>query len=176
MKNSVFYNLMVFCLGLLLIAGLSACSESQENRVSPPATASAQVGDVTVTINYSQPSVKGRKIWGDLVPYNQVWRTGANEATVFEINKDIQVEGKKLAAGKYALFSVPQNGNTWKVLFNSEFDQWGAYKYKKEKDVLEVEAKATKTDKFTELLTFEITPDGLVKILWENLEVSFQLK
>src|SRR6185312_17306339 len=87
---------------LLTLVTTSAIAQDKKTRTSPPATATGTIAGSTITINYSQPSVKGRKIWGELVPYNQVWRTGANEATTFETSKAIKVEGAALPAGKYA--------------------------------------------------------------------------
>ena len=176
MKKSTLYKNSFLFIGAFLILLLNACTESKENRVSPPATASTQVGDVTLTIDYSQPSVKGRKIWGELVPYNQIWRTGANEATVFDISGDITVGDQTLTKGKYALFTIPKQGDTWEVILNTEHDQWGAYNYDESKDAIKrFDAQVQKTDKFTEIMTFEVNTDGTVKLLWENLEVSFQI-
>jgi hypothetical protein len=101
-------RLFGFASVLLLFVGLSACAQGDKSsRPSPPATATGKVGGANITINYSSPSVKGRKIWGDLVPYGKVWRAGANEATTFETDKAITVEGKNLPAGKYSLFALP---------------------------------------------------------------------
>ena len=85
----------------------SWAQEDKSKRPSPPATAAGKIRSSTITISYSSPSVKGRKIFGGLVPYGQVWRAGANEATIFSTDKDIEVEGKKLPAGKYSLFMTP---------------------------------------------------------------------
>jgi len=96
----------------------SAFAQDKSKRPSPPDSSSGKIGAATVSINYGSPSVKGRKIWGDLVPYGKVWRFGANEPTVFTTNKDITVEGKPLKAGKYAVFAIP-NENEWQLLFSS---------------------------------------------------------
>ncbi len=94
---------------------------------SPPAVAAGKVGGASITIAYSSPSVKGRKIWGDLVPYGKAWRAGANEATTFATDKDITVEGKALKAGKYSVFVVASE-KEWEFIFNSETGQWGIKK------------------------------------------------
>src|SRR5690606_36339301 len=91
---------------------------------SPPATASGKIGDATVTITYSSPGVKGREIFGGLVPYDKVWRAGANQATLLETTAAIQVEGKNLPAGKYTLFMLPTANKGWSVILNSETGQW----------------------------------------------------
>lgn len=151
--------------------------DAQENlaaRPSPPAVARGQVGDAALVINYSQPAVKGRVIWGELVPYGKVWRTGANEATVFETNADIMIAGKTLPAGKYGLFTIPGE-KEWTLIFNSEWDQWGAYKYDAAKDVLRVTAVPAKSLSFNERMQFEVS-DGNVVLLWENLQVTVPVK
>ena len=102
---------------LLILAffGFIFSSNAQnKSRQSPPATAMNKVADVSIKVDYSQPSVKDRTIWGDLVPYEKVWRTGANEATTIEFSKDVSVDGKKISAGKYALFTIP-GPNEWIV-------------------------------------------------------------
>ena len=124
-----------------------------------------------IVVNYSSPAVKGRMIWGGLVPYGKVWRTGANEATVFETSKDIVLSGQTLPAGKYALFTIPAE-NEWTVIFNSEWNQWGAFKYNKEKDVLRLNVRPDKSTSFNERLKFEVIDDEVV-MYWENLKVGF---
>ena len=147
----------------------------QESKPSPSATATSKIGDKTVTISYSQPSVKGREIWGKLVPFNEVWRTGANEATTFEVDKDVTIEGQSLKAGKYGLFTIPTEGGEWTIIFNSIAQQWGAYSYDAKKDVLRIKVKSKKTDKMAERLTFDIKENN-VNLAWEKLTVSFVVK
>ena len=140
----------------------------------PAVTATGKAGNVNITITYGSPSVKGRTIWGDLVPYGKVWRTGANDATTFEIDGDIKVEGQSLPKGKYSLFTIPEAGE-WTIIINKNAKQWGAYSYKQEDDVLRVKVKSTKSSSFNEALTYQIA-DGKVFIRWENLEVAFKVK
>ena len=166
-----------FFLAFLLIS-VSACGQNN-NRPSPPATATGKAGGANITINYSSPSVKGRKIWGELVPYNQVWRAGANEATIFTTDKDITVEGKKLPAGKYSLFALPGE-NEWQFIFNSETGQWGIKRtgeanFDPAKNVLTVTAKPMKSSTMNEKLVYDITPSGF-SLKWENLEVPVHIK
>lgn len=144
-----------------------------EKRESPPDTVIGFVGKTKILIDYSRPYVKGRKIWGDLVPYDKIWRTGANEATVFEISKDLKIEGQLLPAGKYALFTEP--GETeWRIIFNSMWDQWGVEQYKERHNVLSVTVKPGKAPNFTEQFTFYIV-NKRVFFRWENLEVGFKV-
>jgi hypothetical protein len=149
-----------------------AQEEDKTKRPSPPATATAKVGKANITINYGQPSVKGREVWGKLVPYGQVWRTGANEATTFETDKDIKVQGKVLPAGKYGFFTVPGE-KEWTIVFNKVPNQWGAFKYDQAQDYMRVTAKPKKSAKFNEKLLYSINK-GWVSIDWENLDVSFK--
>ena len=146
-----------------------------ETKPSPAATATGKVGDKTITIAYSQPAVKGREVFGKLVPFNEVWRTGANDATTFTTDKDITVEGKALKAGTYSLFTIPTEKGEWTIIFNSEAKQWGAYKYDAKKDVLRVNVKSSKTATVTERMTFDIK-DGNVNLMWEKLAVAFKEK
>jgi len=144
---------------------------------SPLATTKAELSSgAIINITYSQPSVKGRKIGKDLEPLpGQVWRTGANKATVFEVSKDVTVEGKALPAGKYALFTLV-DGNEWSIIFNKVWDQWGAFKYKQADDILRVSVKAEKADPFAETLNITAAKDGVVTILWGDNKVNFTVK
>ncbi len=149
-----------------------------QNPPASPAASASQTTDkgVTITINYSQPSVKGRTIGKDLEPMDgKVWRTGANKATVFEINKDVEIEGKKLAAGKYGLFTLV-NGDEWTIIFNKTWDQWGAFNYKEADDALRVKVKGKKSDKPSEKMTFSINKDGKVDLAWGDRWVEFKVK
>jgi len=146
--------------------------EDKSKRPSPPAKATAAVGGTTVTIDYSRPSVKGRKIFGEMEPYGKVWRTGANEATTFEVSKDVKIEGQTLPAGKYGLFTIP--GETeWTIIFNKTANQWGAFKYDAAQDALRVKVKPKKTAQLTEVFTISLDKTGKVAMLWENTEVDF---
>jgi hypothetical protein len=163
-----------------VFAGITASAqdkpkEDKSKRPSPPATVSKTLkSGAVVTIDYSQPSVKGRTIGKDLEPKKgEVWRTGANEATVFQTTKDIKVNGSTLPAGKYSMFSLADEGE-WTIIFNKTWNQWGAYDYKMADDVLRVKAKATKGGP-TEKFTISIDDDGTTKLLWGEHVVSFKL-
>ncbi len=148
--------------------------EAKAARVSPPATATGSVGETTVTINYSQPAVKERTVWGGLVPYDEVWRTGANEATVFEVSTDISIEGETLPAGKYSLFTIPSAEGPWTVVFNQTFEQWGAYDYNADDDVLRIEASPEMVEDHMEKMTFMIEGNNVV-LRWEKLKLAFSI-
>lgn len=159
----------------LVALGVKA-QDDKSKRPSPPAKVTETINNGTVvTIDYSQPAVKGREIGKDIAPYGKVWRTGANEATTFEVSKDVKVEGKALPAGKYGLFTIP-NKEEWVVIFNKTPNQWGAYKYAEGDDVLRVKVKPTKAPQFTERMTFNVDKSGKVSLLWGNEEVDFSVK
>lgn len=162
---------------LLLLIAVSACSQPDKStRVSPPAQIKQKVGEATISIDYSQPSVKGRTIGKDLEPIEgRVWRTGANEATVFETDKDVMVEGKQLPAGKYGLFTLVK-GDEWTIIFNKTWRQWGAFSYKEEDDVLRVNVKGSKADTFAEKFAISISEGGTVTLLWGDHKVEFKVK
>lgn len=155
---------------------ITACSQGG-NRPSPAATAKATLDNgVNISINYSQPSVKGRTIGADLEPMpGKVWRTGANEATVFETDKDIKVEGQPLAAGKYGLFTI-MNGEEWTIIFNKTWNQWGAFRYKDSDDALRVKVKSGKADPFAEKMSFSVQNNGKISLLWGAIQVDFKVE
>ena len=165
---------------LLTIVSLSmlvACGQDDKSkRPSPPAQAKETLASgAVVTIDYSQPAVKGRTIGKDLEPMpGKVWRTGANEATVFEVSKDVKVEGQDLKAGKYALFTIANEGE-WTVIFNKNPKQWGAYDYKESEDALRVKVKPAKAEAFAEKMTFVVDKNGTVSLLWGDQKVDFKV-
>ena len=169
---------------MLVLAGLFATqvnaqkpAEDKNKRPSPPAKVTQKINSgATITIDYSQPSVKGRTIGKDLEPMpGKVWRTGANEATVFETDKDITVNGAALPAGKYGFFTI-FNGDDVTLIFNKTWKQWGAFDYKMEQDQLRVPAKSADVTPSAEKMTFTISPEGQVNLLWGNKKVSFEVK
>ena len=152
-----------------------AQEEDKSQRPSPPAEATASVDGTDITVNYSQPSVKDREIFGGLEPYGKVWRTGANEATTFEASGDVEIEGQTLPAGKYALFTIPREEEDWTVIFNNVPDQWGAYDYDEAQDALRVEVAPEATPETVEKLTFEVGDDGQVTMMWADTSISFDV-
>jgi hypothetical protein len=168
------YFNMFWTLTLCLISFIGTAQTDKTTRPSPPAEVMATIHGAEIQIAYSSPSVKGRVVWGDLVPYGKVWRTGANEATIFETDKEIKINGEKLVAGKYALFTIPGE-DEWTIICNSVWDQWGAFKYDQTKDVLRVKAKPERSDTFNEKMKFEIK-DKMIILYWENLMVGFDVK
>jgi hypothetical protein len=158
------------------LIAIAACGQNDKSqRPSPPAKVSETTGSgAAVTIDYSQPSVKGRTIGADIAPYGKVWRTGANEATVFEISKDVTVESQPLAAGKYSIYSIP--GETeWVIIFNKTWQQWGT-RYNEANDALRVKVKPGKAASFTEKMTFSISKEGKVSLMWGDVQVDFTVQ
>jgi hypothetical protein len=172
--------LSVAFLTAALFVGLSAQAQGNQDkskRPSPPAIATQTLASgAVITIDYSQPSVKGRAIGKDLEPKEgQVWRTGANEATVFETSKAVKVEGSELPAGKYGLFTIAGK-DSWTIIFNKTWKQWGAYEYKQADDVLRVNVKPSNATLFAEKMTFDISKAGVVTLLWGDNKVAFTVK
>lgn len=145
-------------------------------RPSPLRKLEGTIGDAKVEIQYGAPSVKGRVVWGDLVPYNEVWRTGANESTYVDFDKDVMVEGSELKAGRYSLFSIPKQSGNYTVIFNSEWDlEHGHFQYKEENDVLRVESTPEFVDQSQEQLTIAIESPGIV-VRWEKLKLPIVIE
>lgn len=140
---------------------------------SPRKEMKATLASTDVVINYGSPSVKGRTIWGDLVPYDKVWRTGADEATIFTTKRDISVAGQSLKAGSYSLFSIPSESD-WTIIFNDEAEQWGAYDYDESKDVLRAKVVPQASEEMAEQLDFKVIDDQIV-LVWEKLMVPFKI-
>ncbi|MEL6656367.1 MAG: DUF2911 domain-containing protein [Bacteroidota bacterium] len=136
---------------------------------SPRKEMSGVLDGVKITVNYGSPSVKGRSIWDSLVPYGEVWRTGANEATRFTVNKDITVGNAQLPAGTYGLFTIP-DANGWQIIFNREADQWGSYEYDEEQDVIRVSSQPTTIADTSETLEFSLGRNAVI-MEWETLRL-----
>ncbi len=175
MKNMKLIKGAFLALSMLL---MSTVSWSQ---ASPAATATGTVGGANITIKYSSPSVKGRKVYGaDLVPYGgKVWRAGANSATIFETDKDITVEDKKLPAGKYSIYAIANEGE-WVIIFNSKTGQWGINRdgtttEDPALDVIRVTVKPKASATMNERLVYTINDGGFV-LSWENLDVPVSIK
>lgn len=140
---------------------------------SPAATAKFDQNGLVVQVDYCQPYKKGRVVFGQLVPYGKVWRTGANEATIFDTKQDIKIADKPLKAGKYTLWTIP-NPDKWTIIINGQTGQWGTM-YDESKDVMRVEVPAGKITETVEQFTIDFAPEmgGSNMILrWENTEVK----
>jgi hypothetical protein len=183
-------------INIILVAGLVACGGKGKNknvetnlngndstvtktevlddaRPSPLKKTTGLIDGVKTTVQWGSPSVKGREIWGMIVPYDEVWRTGANEATWIEFDKDVMINDKALPAGKYGFFSIPREGE-WTLIFNSVWNQWGAFEYDEKKDAVRVNIKPD-TSSLCETLEYTIEKDG-VSMCWEKLKIRFTVK
>jgi len=138
---------------------------------SPRKQLTGTAAGAAVTIDYGSPFVKGRTIWGDLVPYDKVWRTGANAATTIEFATDVTIEGQSLAAGKYALFTIP-GMESWQVVFNTTTDQWGSGSYDEANNALVVTVTPQAREEMAESMDFNLDGDAVV-LHWERLMVPF---
>lgn len=162
---------------LLLVATTAFAQQIRAPRPSPKASMTQTVGVTDVTIDYGRPGVKGRNVFGELVPYDKVWRTGANEATTIKFSDDVWINGQKLAKGTYSLHTIPTTGD-WTIIFNKVADQWGSYSYDPTQDALRVTAKP-ETAGFREWMTFEVpemTTDTAKFVLrWDRVAVPFTI-
>jgi hypothetical protein len=203
-----FYNFVFIFLCLAFSAAQNASAQNQTLRLPRPSQKSSvtqTVGVTDITITYSRPGVKGRKIWGDapveaekqvpgaatlddsstrlkdapIVPYNHVWRTGANEATVFAVTDDVLINGQKLAAGTYSLHTIPGK-DEWTIIFNSDAGQWGSFRYDEKKDVLRIKTKPQTVAENQEWLMYSfpsVTPNSAqIAIRWEKIVVPFTVE
>lgn len=156
--------------------------QAQTKKHSPEDTIEYTQGDMDLSVYYNRPSVKGREIFGGLVPYGKVWRTGANEATTFTTNKTISIGGQPLPAGKYTLWTIPGE-QTWKVIFNEKQYSWGV-NFNGEAtrdpaaDVLQVDATVEKLTEVVELFTIELSEQGgpALVMKWADTKVSVPIQ
>jgi len=165
-------------IGLIALIISSSVSYGQDLPMpSPSATTIQKVGLTDVTIVYSRPGVKDRVIFGDLVKYNEMWRTGANKATAITFSTDVEIMGNALKAGTYALFTIPGE-NEWEIIFNSNTEQWGTYEHKDEEDVLKVKVKPESAE-FRESMLFYIddlkNESATINLHWDKIRVSIPI-
>lgn len=161
---------MIF-VALLMVTAIQA----QDKKVkSPQQTAKGTINGANITIDYSSPSVNGRTVWGELVPFGKVWRAGANDATTFETSKAIMIEGKELPAGKYSFFVIPEK-DAATIIFNKESKQWGAYKYDESKDQIRVKVKPVKSSVKHERLMYAVNKND-VTLSWDMWDIPMKVK
>lgn len=146
----------------MILVSTMACGQA-----SPDESAKGTVASTTIEISYSSPRVKERTIYGNLVPYDKVWRAGANENTTIEFDNPVKVNGESLAAGKYGFFIIPTEGSSWTAIFSNKNDSWGSSSYNDSEDALRVDIKAKDTKENVENLTYTVT-DKSVKFAWAD--------
>jgi hypothetical protein len=164
---------------LIFIFTLSAIGQDiRTPRPSPNATVTQIVGVTEVSIDYSSPGVKGRKIWGGLVPYDEVWRTGANEVTSITFSDPVKVNGNDLPAGTYGIHTIPGELE-WEIIFSKDTEVDGSSNYDSEKDALRIKVKPEEHH-FMERMTFmftDVTDNSVnVNLIWDKLKVSFAIE
>ena len=154
---------MKYCFSLLSLLLLSTNMFAQLDlpQSSPKASTTYRVGLTDVTVNYSSPAVKERPIYGTLVPYDQIWRAGANQCTNISFSTDVKIGKVNVPKGKYSFFLIPKNGKTWTAILNSDAEQWGAYQYKIEKDLVRVDVQVETLTKPIEHLQYRIEERGM---------------
>lgn len=159
---------------LIAVAALPSWAERGDDsgRKSKNGKAEGMIGGVTVTVEYGRPNVNGRTIWGGLVPFGSVWRTGADEASTITFDSDVRVQGEELAAGTYGLFTVPGEDG-WTVIFNKVAEQWGAFGYDEGQDALRVDAESEAAE-HVESMEFVIEGSSVV-LRWEKLAVALEV-
>lgn len=145
-------------------------SAEERERLSPHESVSGTVGEANITVTYGRPYKKEREIYGGLVPYGEVWRTGADEATTIESDRDLMLGALHVPAGKYALFTIPNESN-WTLVVNKVSDQWGAFNHDPAEDLGRVEMAVSEASELTEQLTIGIDagegPNGTLSITWD---------
>jgi hypothetical protein len=170
LRRNVFASLV-----FLAVCSLSFAQQDKSKRPSPPAQAQCKFSDgKTITVDYSSPRMKGRKIFGDLVPYGEVWRTGANEATTFVTTGNLSAGGKDVPAGSYTIFTLPAQDN-WTLIVNKHTGEWGVpYKYESE-ELAKVQMSVSKTSAPVENFTIGFDQGGgtcTIKLSWESTQAS----
>ena len=173
--KKIWFSLVIAVLAL----SQSFAQEIELPRVSPKASSGFTLGFTEVNVNYGAPAVKGREIWGKVVPFGEVWRAGANEATTVEFSSDVNMEGQALKKGKYALFFIPGE-KEWTVILNKVWEQWGAYKYDSTQDVIRFIVEPKMNESMQERLSYTVTdlkPDmGYIKLAWEKMRLYLRFK
>ena len=153
--------------------------KSKKKVLSPHTSAMAMVSDAHIHIDYSSPGVRGRIIFGGLLAYDQVWQSGAHMATWIETNKDLQIKGKTLPAGKYGFFTIPSK-DEWTVIFNSNWEQHGKDEYDEKDDVIRFKVKPTSSEEIKEHLEYKVSKvddaEGKINLSWEKVSIDFNFK
>lgn len=166
---------------IILIAIFStyeiSAQEAIKARLSPLEIVTVKYESTYIKVTYGRPHKKGREIFGELVPFGKVWRTGANEATEITLTKDVVVNKKRLRAGTYTVFTIPEKDH-WTVIFNTDLGQWGSYNYNADKNALEIKADVTLMDTVYEPFTieFQLQDDKTnLLMMWDKTKASFTI-
>ncbi len=176
LKFSTFSLVLMSILTFLFIS--SASAQLQMPQPSPSAMVKQTVGLTDITIDYSSPAMRDREIFGKLVPYGEMWRTGANKATAITFSEEVTIEGKKIEAGTYAVFTIP-NENEWTIILNKNTEQWGAGEYDEKQDAIRLTVKPSKAPMTFQRMTFMIEAfenhTAEVSLFWADTKISFMV-
>ena len=176
MQIKIKFSLIIFFISVIGIIEIYA-QEALKPRLSPSEIATVKYESTYIKITYGRPHKQDREIFGDLVPFGKIWRTGANEATEITFTKDVLINKKRMKAGTYTIFSIPEN-DKWKIIFNSDLGQWGAYNYNPDKNVLVVDAEVSQMKEVYEPFTieFQLQDDKTnLLMMWDKTKVSFTI-
>lgn len=177
LKNRAFTFIALFSLAMLITIPAVAQERTTDRAMaSPNAAVSQTIGTTEVSLTYGRPSVNNREIFGDLVPYDEVWRTGANESTAITFSDDVRIEGERVEAGTYSLYTMPGE-STWSIIINDKLS-WGT-QYDMSEDVLRAEVEAEESYFVEQMMIYfeDITADsGDMVIHWANTRVSVQIE
>lgn len=170
---------LLFLMPALFSFTTLSAQEIKLPRLSPKSSVSYTIGLTEVSVNYSAPAVKERIIWGNVVPYDKIWRAGANEATTVEFSTDVNMEGQTLKAGKYSLFIIPSE-TEWTIILNKKPEQWGAYTYDESEDAIRFIVTPKMNEGQQERLTYSIhdmkMDMGYIKLAWEKMRLYMRFK
>lgn len=171
------FSAALFCLSLIATLSFAQSQELNLPRPSQHAVVTQRIGITDITVNYHRPLTNGRKIWGGIVPYGEVWRAGANENTTITFSDPVTIEGKPLDAGTYGLHMIP-NENEWTVIFSKAATAWGSFSYKQDEDALRVTVKPAAAEPH-DALTYDfdqLKPDSaVVTMRWDKVAVPFSV-
>ena len=169
---------ILFTFMVLLIVACTAekkvgedSSRPEREISSPRREATGNASGINIMVDYGSPAVKGRRIWGGLEKYDRVWRAGANETTAISFDKDALINGEPIDKGKYAIFIIPKENEDWTVIFNQDWDEWGAFRYNQERDVLRFTVSPEWSDNIHERLEYSIE-EGNLTFRWEKVSLS----
>lgn len=169
MVKKIMMKKLKFTFVLLMIATLTFAQES------PRKQATGKIGTTTAIVDYGSPSVKGRAIWGALVPFGKVWRAGANENTTFSFDKDVKIGKTIVKAGKYGFFMIPNENDEWTIILNSKNDAWGSNGYNPDLDVLRLNVKPINTNTNQESLDYAVGKKEIT-IKWEKVKIVIPIQ
>src|SRR5438105_15099510 len=176
--TAIIFALTIALLPAVVVSAQGNQSAAKKPPLSPPAKAETTINGNKITVDYSRPSMRGRKIMGDLVPYNKVWRTGANSATSLVTEPDLDISGERVAKGSYTLYTWPSE-KTWKLIINKQTGQWGL-DYDQAQDLARVDLKKEALKKSVETFTISFSPvkNGATNLIlkWENTRLSVPIK